>query len=151
MHPREAERLAALLDYRILDTEPEATFDHLVALATEITHTPLGALSFLDLKRQWFKASRGLEVSETDRRESFCAHAIAGADPVFTVADATKDPRFADNPLVTGEPGIRFYAGVPLNTPDGLPLGSLCVIDRKPRKLTAAQEKMLQHVRHLEK
>jgi len=149
MHPREAERLAALLDYRILDTEPEATFDHLVALATEITHTPLGALSFLDLKRQWFKASRGLEVSETDRRESFCAHAIAGADPVFTVADATKDPRFADNPLVTGEPGIRFYAGVPLNTPDGLPLGSLCVIDRKPRKLTAAQEKMLQHLAQL--
>ena len=146
MHPREAERLAALNDYRILDTEHEATFDHLVALATEFTDTPLGAISFVDLKRQWFKASQGLEVSETDRNQSFCAHAILGADPVFTIPDAMKDPRFANNPLVTGEPGIRFYTGVPINTPDGLPLGSLCVIDRKPRKLTAAQDRMLQHL-----
>jgi signal transduction histidine kinase len=135
----EADRLAALLSYEILDTLPEQVFDDLTRLAANLCGTPIAAVSLVDADRQWFKASVGLEVSETPREISFCAHAMLDVDRVMEVPDATHDLRFADNPLVTGDFHLRLYAGAPLVSPTGQSLGALCVIDRVPRTLTPEQ------------
>jgi diguanylate cyclase (GGDEF)-like protein/PAS domain S-box-containing protein len=140
--PDEQSRLNVLKSYAILDTPRETDFDLLVRLAAQICQTPIAKISFVDEGRQWFKAAVGLDMAGTDRAIAFCAHAIAGTE-LFLVPDACKDPRFAHNPLVTGTTGIRFYAGMPLVSPDGFVLGTLAVIDRVPRTLSAAQTEAL--------
>ncbi len=139
----EVERLEALRCYHILDTRSDSAFDDLAELASYICGTPIGLVSLVDSDRQWFKASVGLEVSEMPRDVSFCAHTILAND-TLVVEDTLTDNRFADNPLVTSDPKIRFYAGAKLTTSDGHAVGSLCVIDRVPRKLTSAQKEALQ-------
>lgn len=138
----ERERLGALHSYRILDTLPEACYDDIALLASEICAAPIAAVSLVDRERQWFKSKVGLEVSETARDVAFCSHTILESD-LLVVCDARDDKRFADNPLVAGEPYVRFYAGAPLLTPEGEALGSLCVIDRVQRTLTEGQAKSL--------
>lgn len=128
----EADRLRALKQYGVLDTTPEASFDDIANLAARLCDAPMAAVSLVDAERQWFKAEVGLGVRETPRPLSFCAHAML-ADTAMVVTDAFEDPRFADNALVTGPPHIRFYAGHPLKTSDGVSLGALCVLDDKPR------------------
>ena len=139
----EADRLRILYQYEILDTISEQAFDELTELASSVCETPIALISLVDQDRQWFKAAVGLNVRETSRDVSFCAHAILDRN-VLVVPDAARDARFADNPLVTGSPHIRFYAGAPLVTPEGPALGSLCVIDRVPRAFTAKQERALE-------
>ena len=141
-HDSEAERLAALQAYGILDTPPEAGFEHITSVVSRLFKVPVACVTLVDADRQWFKSVRGLEVRETPREISFCAHAMWGRD-VMVVPDATQDSRFAENPFVTGEPHIRFYAGAPLHTPEGQPLGALCLIDRRPRRFNLAERQML--------
>lgn len=140
---REPERLDALRRLELLDTAPEETFDALARLASALLGVPIAVVSLVDEHRQWFKASVGLDASETPREAAFCAHAILG-DTVFVVNDTRHDARFADNPLVTGEPRIRAYAGVPLRTRDGHALGTLCAIDRRPRVFTERELALLE-------
>ena len=140
----ERERLKALNEYFILDTLPEDDFDDITALAAEICGTPISLVSIIDSDRQWFKSRHGLKISETSRDNAFCAHAISSSKKPLVVSDLTKDVRFCDNPLVTGKQHIAFYAGVPLVNPAGHALGTLCVLDTKPRKLTTHQLKLLQ-------
>jgi PAS domain-containing protein len=128
----EASRLAALRAYNILDTGGEEAFDRIVELAAAMFDTPIALVSLVDEDRQWFKAKLGIEATETPRSWAFCDHAIREGD-ALVVANALEDARFADNPLVTGEPKIRFYAGAAIETLDGDRLGTVCVIDRKPR------------------
>ncbi len=139
----EQNRLAALLELEILDTPEEQEFNELVRLASEICQTPISLVSLVDKERQWFKASVGLTARETNRNVSFCAHAIQRPG-LFVVEDATCDVRFQDNGLVTGAPNIRFYAGMPLQSPKGYALGTLCVIDTVPRRLSESQLKALE-------
>jgi diguanylate cyclase (GGDEF)-like protein/PAS domain S-box-containing protein len=134
----ELARLATLKKYDILDTEPDIALDAVVQLAAYICQTPIAAISLVDENRQWFKAITGLNAKETPRDVAFCAHAILGNE-AMVVPDATKDERFCDNPLVTSAPDIRFYAGVPLATPTGEHLGTLCVIDQVAREISPAQ------------
>ena len=138
-HEREEERLELLQSYAILDTLPEEDYDNLTKLAAEICHTPVSMVTLVDDHRQWFKSNHGLNSSETPKEYAFCAHAIKDDNGIFMVEDARKDTRFIDNPLVDGEPHVIFYAGVPLKGPDGLPLGTLCVIDHEPNVLNANQ------------
>ena len=144
----EPARLAALHAYGILDTPPEMGFDHITSLVTRLFRVPMASITLVDTDRQWFKSSRGIDMQETPREWSFCAHAMWG-DEVMVVPDATLDPRFADNPLVTAENGIRFYAGAPLRTPEGQPLGALCVLDRQPRELTPTEQQQLLEIASL--
>ena len=131
----EAQRLEALRALSILDTLPEERFDRLTRLAKRLFGVPIALVSLVDDHRQWFKSRQGLEASETPRDISFCGHAVLG-DDIFLVPDASKDDRFFDNPLVTDDPHIRFYAGCPLTLPGGSRPGTLCLIDRQPRQLS---------------
>jgi hypothetical protein len=134
----EMERLAVLARYSILDTAPEPQFDDIVQLASQICKTPVSLISLVEDKRQWFKAKIGIEINETPIGESICAQGILQPD-VFIIQDTLKDERFLNNPLVKGDLHLRFYAGVPITTDEGLPLGMMCVLDKKPRALTKAQ------------
>jgi PAS domain S-box-containing protein len=138
----EAQRLQALRERVLLDTAPEERFDRITRLAKQIFGTKIALISLVDAKRQWFKSRQGLTASETSRDISFCGHAIL-SDDIFEVAEADLDPRFSDNPLVTGPPHIRFYAGAPLRTPDGYNIGTLCIIDDQRRKLSEADRAVL--------
>ena len=139
----EADRLAALNEYRILDTQPEQSYDDITALAAQICEVPMTMISLVDEARQWFKSKVGTDRQQTSREIAFCAHAILQSKP-FVVRDARKDRRFLDNALVTGEPHIRFYGGFPLINPEGHALGTLCAMDRKPRRLSTGQENAMQ-------
>lgn len=138
----EGKRLRVLWQYDVLDTVPEEVFDDLTELAASICEAPIALISLVDENRQWFKARVGTKMSETARDISFCAHAIL-QDGLFIIPDAKKDRRFKDSPLVTGPAKIRFYAGAPLITPDGQALGTLCVLDKKPRNLNPSQRNAL--------
>lgn len=143
LHPHETERLAALEELAILDTFPESEFDEIVFIASQICGAPIALVSLIDDKRQWFKSKIGISTQETPKDYAFCAHAIL-QDELFIVKNATEDERFHDNPLVTGSPLIRFYAGVPLHSPTSkLPIGTICIIDTKPRDLSESQKKSL--------
>ncbi len=142
----EQARLAALRRYRILDTEPEQRFDDLTLLASQICDTPISLITLIDSDRQWFKSRIGLDVEETSRGVAFCTHAITQPG-IMQVPDATGDARFRDNPFVTGEPKVRFYAGAPIVTPEGHALGTLCVIDIRPRTLSEGQLRALDALR----
>jgi GAF domain-containing protein len=139
----EAQRLAALREYNILDTKAEQVYDDITALAAHVCHAPITMISLVDESRQWFKSKLGVNQQETPRDVAFCAHAILQTEPLI-VRDALKDTRFADSALVTRSPHIRFYAGFPLSNPDGFALGTLCAIDRKPRQLSTEQKAAMQ-------
>lgn len=139
----ESQRRRALDTYRVVDTLPEAAYDDIVRLAALICGVPVALVSLIDRDRQWFKARVGMELQETSRDVAFCDHAIRQPELLMEVRDARLDPRFSANPLVTGEMGIRFYAGMPLVTPGGAAIGTVCVIDQQPRELDAAQRSAL--------
>lgn len=146
--PDEDRRLAALRALQVLDTSPEDRFDRIVAFAAGEFGVPMAMMSLVDSDRQWFKARVGIDVSGTGRDESFCAHAILQPG-VFVVPDAQADPRFADNPLVTGGPQARFYAGAPLELPSGERVGTLCLVDRQPRGFDALDAAILNTLRQM--
>src|SRR3954469_743556 len=139
----EQRRLETLSSYEILDTPREAAFDNLVKLATQICETPVATVTLIDRERQWFKASIGLAVAETDRAIAICDYTVRAGE-MLIVPDAGADPRFAENPFVVGQPFLRFYAGVPLVAPGGAILGTLAVMDVKPRQLSERQQNALQ-------
>jgi len=141
--PNETARLAALARYCVIDSPAEAAFDQIIALVASVCEAPIALVSLIDAGRQWNKAKIGLCADETSRDVSFCAHALLTPNRLTIIPDATIDPRFSDNPLVTGAPNIRFYAGTPLVTADGFALGTVCVIDTKPRFMTSQQEDAL--------
>jgi len=141
----EAERLAALAASKLMDSPQEEVFDRVTWLASHVTECPMALLTLLSGERQWFKSRVGVERRETPRALAFCSHAIMQDGP-FIVEDASSDPRFADNPMVTGDPHIRFYAGYPVLDARGMALGSLCVLDSEPRRL---RERELRALREL--
>lgn len=140
----EQERLESLKEYSILDTLPEAEYDDITFIASQICQTPISLISLIDENRQWFKSYHGIEVNETPREVSFCAHVISDPYQPMVVPDSRKDERFFDNPLVTGDPHVIFYAGIPLVSSNGHALGTLCVIDEKPNRLDDSQLKALE-------
>lgn len=142
----EKTRLDALRKYRILDTDPEQAFDDLTFLASQICETPIALISLVDEHRQWFKSRVGIDAEQTSRSVSFCAHAIQQPN-LFVVPDTLKDARFRENPLVVNDPNIRFYAGAPLVTRDGDALGTLCVVDVRPRTITDGERQALEALR----
>lgn len=144
----EKRRLEKLQQYRILDTAPEDAFDRITRIVAKTIGVPIALVSLVDRDRQWFKSRHGLDALETPRELAFCAHAILG-DKVFVIEDASLDDRFADNPLVAHDPAIRFYAGAPLKTVDGLNIGTLCAIDRQPHKLSDDHRQLLEDLAHL--
>ncbi len=139
----EHQRIAALYEYNILDSIPEKEYDDITRIAAEICGMPMSSISIIDRERQWFKSRVGLNDPETSRDLSFCAHAILEPENIFIIKNAATDERFSDNPLVTGEPNIAFYAGVPLINDTGNALGTLCVLDNKPNELTKEQKETL--------
>lgn len=139
----EEERLRVLKGYSILDTLPEDEYDAITKIASGICNTQIALVTIIDKNRQWFKSTHGINVTETPRDLSFCAHSILNPNELLVINDATKDERFFDNPLTTNEPNVIFYAGAPLNSSDGFPLGTLCVIDNKPKVLTEIQKESL--------
>jgi signal transduction histidine kinase len=145
-HKNEEERIKLLQSYCILDTEPEIDFENLTTIAAQICNVPIALISLLDDKRQWFKSHYGLNAAQTHKDISFCAHAINQSESILIIEDARKDERFHDNPLVTDEPFVIFYAGVVLVNEHNLPFGTLCVIDHKPRKLSEVQIKSLRAI-----
>lgn len=144
----DAERLQALRELLILDTPPEERFDRIVEFAASEFDVPIALISLIDEQRQWFKARVGLTACETSREISFCGHAIVQSE-LFEVLDAALDPRFADNPLVLGDPFIRFYIGAPLTLPGGATVGTLCLIDTRPREFDAMDRAILGTLRDL--
>ncbi|SHG57710.1 GAF domain-containing protein [Massilia sp. CF038] len=146
--PNESERLAALYELLLLDTPPEKRFDTIVEFAASEFEVPICLISLIDHDRQWFKSRFGLEACSTPRDISFCAHAILQPE-IMVVPDALADARFVGNPLVTSEPHIRFYAGAPLTLPSGQAIGTLCIIDVKPRTLDAVELQILASLREL--
>lgn len=136
-------RLNILEEYRILDTPPEHFFDSITEAVARLTNTPIVLVSLIDESRQWFKSTFGIEAKETSRSIAFCNHAIQ-QDAVYIIEDALNDPRYRENPLVTEEPNIRFYAGAPLKMQEGVNIGTLCVIDNKPRKINEDEIKLLE-------
>lgn len=142
------ERLRTLHGLLVLDTPAEERFDRIVQFAKDEFNVPIALISLVDEKRQWFKARDGLQACETDRDVSFCGHAILNPK-IMMVEDALRDPRFADNPLVTGEPFVRFYAGAPLIMPGGFAVGTFCVIDTRPRRLDSLELAILETLRDL--
>lgn len=132
----EEARLKKLYDYAILDTAPESTFDRLTLLASRTFNVPIAAISLIDSNRQWFKSAVGIDASEMPRDVAFCSYPVANGQSLV-VADSTHDIRFARNPLVVGAPHVRFYAGVPLRTPDGYIIGTLCIADNQPRNFSS--------------
>lgn len=141
----ESQRLQTLRDLRLLDTPPEERFDRVTRLAKQVFGTPIALVSLIDADRQWFKSRQGLDAAETPRDISFCGHAILD-DKIMVVNDAETDQRFCDNPLVCDNPNIRFYAGYPLAAPDGNRIGTLCIIDEKPREMSHEQLQMLREL-----
>lgn len=146
--PDDEARVQALRALLVLDTPPEERFDRIVRFAAAEFEVPMVLVSLVDQDRQWFKAKVGLDACETTRDASFCGHAIV-QDAVLVVEDALQDPRFADNPLVTGPPHIRFYAGAPLQLPGGQRVGTLCLLDHEPRRLAAIDLTILGGLRQL--
>lgn len=140
----ETARLSALHDHRILDTLGESEYDDITLLASQICKTPIALISFVDDTRLWYKSSVGIDIQEMPREDAFCAYAITNPNETMVVADTLEDSRFSTHPAVVGEPNIRFYAGAPLITTDNLALGTLCVMDSKPRELTRQQLEALQ-------
>jgi two-component sensor histidine kinase len=147
LHSAEEYRLDALRRYDILDTPREADFDEVVKVTSAICNAPISVINLIDHGRQWFKAEVGLGVRETPIDSSICAHAILQSE-LFVIPDTTQDDRFCDNPLVTGDPHLRFYAGALLETPEGFPLGTVCVLDYKPRDLDETQKAFLRLMAH---
>ncbi|KAA9008767.1 histidine kinase dimerization/phosphoacceptor domain -containing protein [Histidinibacterium aquaticum] len=146
-HPLQQDRLAALNGYAILDTEPEAEFDEITNFVAKACDVPISVINFIDAERQWFKSETGLGVRSTPIDTSICAHIILEEDFV-EIEDTLRDPRLADNPLCIDDDGLRFYAGALLKTEDGLPIGTLCILDRRPRKLTEFQKELIQVMSH---
>src|ERR1700738_1858535 len=137
--PSEERRLAALYEYELLDTPSERLFDALTQLAAQLCDAPISLIKLIDRERQWFKSRNGITLQQTPRNEAICAHTILQPNGLLEVADTAADPRFAGYPLVTGEPHVRFYAGVALRSNEGLAVGALCVMDLRPRSLTPEQ------------
>ncbi|MFM9825726.1 sensor histidine kinase [Flavobacterium sp.] len=146
IHKKESERITSLKSYLVLDTETEEEIDNLTQLASEICETPIALVSIIDENRQWFKSKVGLDVNETNRDLAFCAHTINETNELFIIEDARSDKRFFDNPLVTSYPNVIFYAGFVLKSDENLPLGTLCVIDNSPRKLSDKQIRSLKTI-----